>query len=93
MELELVGANAKEIQRIRRDWSVLKQRASAADIVADYLPHLREALREWAHEFESLHGKLEADMGSDVLLYEVQARRQGTQMALSKLSERILSST
>lgn len=93
MELELVGANAKEIQRIRRDWSVLKQRASAADIVADYLPNLREALREWAHEFESLHGKLEADMGSDVLLYEVQARRQGTQMALSKLSERILSST
>ena len=93
MELELVGASAKEIQRIRQDWSILKQRASAADTVADYLPELRESLREWAHDFESLHGKLEEDMGSDALLYEVQARRQGTRMASVKLSERTSLST
>ena len=86
MELELVGAPASEIQAIRAEWASLKARFKQVPELGAALDQTRASLREWAECVESLHGRLDSEMGQEVLLHECRAWRRTTGLTAEELA-------
>jgi len=86
MELDLVGAAASEIQTIRAEWALLKARFGQVPELGASLGRARASLLEWAERVESLHGRLDAELGQEVLSHEVRAWRRTTALTAENLA-------
>lgn len=87
LELELVGAQAGQIQDLKRAMASLERRAGHVGKVAQEVDQLASRLGAAVAELQELEARLAAELGSEELLYELRAYQQAAELALEAYNQ------